>query len=112
MLQYRVSRADSRRVEHDLPIGRVRHFPTEKPPGARRTGLLWMEGRIRISKSWVKGEDGETKTEASDGYVPMHPLLSERLEEWHQGSPYAKTTDFLFPSLKFDGKVPCGPPHS
>jgi integrase len=22
------------------------------------------------------------------------------------GSPYAKTTDFVFPSLKFDGKVP------
>jgi integrase len=65
-----------------------------------------MEGRIRISKSWVKGADGETKTEASDGYVPMNPLLSERLEEWHQGSPYAKTTDFVFPSLKFDGKVP------
>jgi hypothetical protein len=37
---------------------------------------LWSEGRIRISKRWAKGKDGETKTEASDGYVPMHPVLS------------------------------------
>ncbi len=30
--------------------------------------VLWDEGRIRISKRWAKGADGETKTEASDGY--------------------------------------------
>src|ERR1019366_4158927 len=52
--------------------------------------VLWDEGRIRISKRWAKGADGETKTEASDGYVPRHPLLGERLQGWDTLKPYAK----------------------
>ena len=68
--------------------------------------VLWDEGRIRISKRWAKGADGETKTEASDGYVPMHPLLSSRLKDWHRQSPHAKGKDFVFPSLTAEGKVP------
>jgi len=35
----------------------------------RWSDILWGEGRIRISKRWAKGEDGETKTDTSDGYV-------------------------------------------
>jgi integrase len=68
--------------------------------------VLWSEGRIRISKLWAKGADGETKTEASDGYVPMHPLLSSHLQDWHRQSPHAKGKDFVFPSLTAEGKVP------
>jgi integrase len=68
--------------------------------------VLWSEGRIRISKRWANGEDGETKTEASDGYVPLHPLLSEHLEDWHRQTAYAKGTDFVFASPTADGKVP------
>jgi len=68
--------------------------------------VLWSEGRIRISKRWAKGADGETKTEASDGYVPLHPLLAEHLKDWHRQSPYAKGKDFVFPSLMAEGKVP------
>jgi integrase len=72
----------------------------------RWSDLLWSEGRIRISKRWAKGEDGETKTDASDGYVPMHPALSAHLREWRKQSPHAKETDFVFPSLTKDGRVP------
>jgi len=72
----------------------------------RWNDVLWDEGRIRISKRWAKGEDGETKTEASNCYVPMHPLLSEHLKEWRRQSPYAKGGDFVFPSLLLSGKVP------
>ena len=68
--------------------------------------VLWDEGRIRVSKRWAKGEDGETKTEASDGYVPLHSLLSEQLGDWHRQTPYAKRGDFVFPSLLSSGKVP------
>jgi integrase len=68
--------------------------------------VLWSEGRIRISKRWAKGADGDTKTEASDGYVPMHPLLSQHLHDWHRQSPHAKGKDFVFPSLTAEGKVP------
>jgi integrase len=68
--------------------------------------LLWNEGRIRISKRWEKGKDGETKTEASDGYVPLHPILAAHLRSWREQSPYAKDGDFVFPSLKARGRVP------
>jgi integrase len=68
--------------------------------------VLWGEGRIRISKRWAKGADGETKTEASDGYVPLHPLLAEHLENWRRQSPHARGKDFVFPSLAAEGKVP------
>jgi integrase len=33
----------------------------------RWSDVLWDEGRTRISKRWAKGEDGETKTDVSDG---------------------------------------------
>jgi integrase len=68
--------------------------------------MLWNEGRIRISKRWAKGKDGETKTEASDGYVPLHPILAAHLCSWREQSPYAKDRDFVFPSLKAPGRVP------
>ena len=46
----------------------------------RRADILWEAERIRVSKRWLKGKDGETKTEASDGYVPLHPVLKARAE--------------------------------
>ena len=72
----------------------------------RWSDILWDEGRIRVSKRWAKGEDGETKTEASDGYVPLHPILAQHLREWLAHTPYGKATDFLFPSLTAGGRKP------
>jgi integrase len=65
---------------------------------------LWGEGRIRISKRWAKGEDGETKTDASDGYVPLHPVLAGHLRAWQRQTPHVKPTDFVFPSMRTKGK--------
>jgi integrase len=48
----------------------------------RWSDLLWDEGRIRISKRWANGEDGETKTESSNGYVPLHNVLARFLRAW------------------------------
>lgn len=62
----------------------------------RWSDILWGEGRIRISKRWAKGEDGETKTDASDGYVPLHPGLAGHLREWHRQTPHARPADFVF----------------
>jgi integrase len=72
----------------------------------RWSDVLWGEGRIRISKRWAKGEDGETKTDASDGYVPMHAVLARHLREWHRQTPHARQTDFVFPSMRAKGKKP------
>ena len=72
----------------------------------RWADILWNESRIRVSKRWAKGKDGETKTVASDGYVPLHPLLAENLRQWRQQTPYGRETDFVFPSLRAEGKLP------
>ena len=60
----------------------------------------------KSAKRWAKGKDGETKTEASDGYVPPHPILAAHLRSWREQSPYANDGDFVFPSLKARGRVP------
>ncbi len=70
----------------------------------RWSDLLWDEGRIRISKRWAKGRDGETKTEASDGYVPLHPILAAHLRSWREQSLDSKDADFVF-----EGTRPCSP---
>lgn len=72
----------------------------------RWADIVWDEGRIRVSKRWAKGRDGNTKTEASEGYVPLHPLLAEHLRNWRAASPYSLQADFVFPSLKEKGRVP------
>ena len=68
--------------------------------------ILWDEGKIRVSKRWSKGKEGPTKTDASDGHVPLHPLLAGHLRDWKQRTPYPAATDFVFPSRKAKGKVP------
>ena len=75
----------------------------------RWADLLWDERRIRVSKRWADGKDGNTKTECSDGYVPMNSILAQRLEEWRGQTLYKKETDFVFPSLKKNGRVPLSP---
>ena len=72
----------------------------------RWTDICWTEERIRISKRWAKGEDGDTKTESSNGYVPLHLVLADRLRAWQLRSPYPAPDDFLFPSETKKGKSP------
>jgi integrase len=72
----------------------------------RWNDVLWDEEKIRVSKRWAKGKDGKTKTEASEGHVPMHPILLAQMMVWHEETAYAKETDFVFPSLKAEGKLP------
>jgi integrase len=73
----------------------------------RWSDIEWMDNRIRVSKRWAHpGGDGENKTDASDEYVPMHSILAHHLRQWHNETPYAKSTDFVFPSFKKRGKVP------
>jgi integrase len=72
----------------------------------RWSDILWGEGRMRISKRWAKGEDGETKTDASDGYVPLHLVLAGHVRAWRRQTPHAKTDDFVLPSIREKGRRP------
>jgi len=72
----------------------------------RWSDILWSDRQIRISKRWAKGADGDTKTAASNGYVPLHPVLAEYLKHWRTQTPHSKVDDFVFPSLLRFGRVP------
>ncbi len=72
----------------------------------RWADILWNEEKIRVSKRWSDGREGPTKTDASDGYVPLHPLLARHLQDWLERTPYASATDFVFPSYRRGGRVP------
>jgi len=72
----------------------------------RWNDILWGEERIRVSTRWAKGEDGETKTDASDGYVPLHPVLAGYLRAWHRETPPAKADNLVFTSIKEKGRKP------
>jgi integrase len=69
----------------------------------RWSDILWVEERIRVSKRWANGQDGETKTEASDGYVPLHPVLADSLRQWQQKSPHWQADGFCFPIHQVEG---------
>jgi hypothetical protein len=73
---------------------------------ANQFDLKVVDGKVPISKRWAKGKDGETKTEASDGYVPLHPILATYQRSWREQSLYSKESDFVFPSLRARGRVP------
>ena len=75
----------------------------------RWADVLWEQAKIAISKRWSRGKDGPTKSRKSEGHVPLHPILASHLKEWHARTPYAKETDFVFPSLKAEGRVPMSP---
>jgi len=75
----------------------------------RWADIRWLDQRIRVSKRWAEGKDGKTKTEASDGYVPLHPILASHLHAWHRETPYGADENFVFPSLRSEGKVPLSP---
>src|SRR5260370_1457593 len=62
----------------------------------RWADILWLEERIRVSKRWASGKDRETKTEASDGYVPLHPLLANHLPQARLQTPRNKDAKCVF----------------
>jgi integrase len=64
---------------------------------------------IAVTRAVVRNHFGETKTEASHKPVPLHPAVKDALAEWRGQSPYKSDEDFLFPSLRMNGKQPLMP---
>jgi integrase len=74
-------------------------------------GLRWDDvdfagKQIHIRRSWTAGEFGKPKTKASKAVVPMHEILAGFMQTWREQTPYAKDTDWVFPSFKLDGRQP------
>ncbi len=64
---------------------------------------------VAVTRAVVRNHFGETKTEASHKPVPLHPSVKDALAEWRGKSPYKSDEDFLFPSLRMNGKQPLMP---
>jgi len=64
---------------------------------------------IAVTRAVVRNHFGETKTEASHKPVPLHPAVKDALAEWRGESLYKGDEDFLFPSLRMNGKQPLTP---
>lgn len=85
--------------------------------GLRRSELValtWKDVdpilmQVNVIRSCVRGRFGDTKTEASRKPVPLHTLVVECLDAWRKESPYPGEGDFLFPSVRNEGKTPVTP---
>lgn len=85
--------------------------------GVRRSelmALVWNDVNVRtmevsITKTCVRNQFGDTKTECSRRPVPLHPLILESLLDWKHQSLYQGDGDFLFPSIRLSGTKPLSP---
>jgi integrase len=74
--------------------------------GLKWGDIDWKKGKIIIRRDWVDGAIGAPKSILSKAPVEMHETLAAVLQAWREATPYAKDGDFLFPSVKLDGKQP------
>lgn len=64
---------------------------------------------INLNRTWLYGKVGEGKSEASRKPVAMGERVAGFLDAWHRETPYARASDWVFPSMKLKGKKPlCG----
>jgi integrase len=61
---------------------------------------------IRHSYYWRRGGHLKAKTDGSARPLPMHSALKNALQEWRVLSQYGTETDFVFPSLRRNGRKP------
>ena len=85
--------------------------------GLRRSELVALTWRdvdpllmqVNVLRSCVRGRFGDTKTEASRKPVPLHTSVIECLDVWRKESLYSGDDDFLFPSVRNEGRTPVTP---
>ena len=75
-------------------------------------GLQWQDvdyanQRINLRRVWVGNKIVDCmKTEQSESPATMSPTLAEVLRGWHQETPYAQPSDWIFASAKLKGRQP------
>ena len=75
-------------------------------------GLQWQDvdyanQRIHLHRKWADNQVLECmKTEASEAPATLGPMLAEFLQHWHQQTPYAQASDWIFASSRLKGRQP------
>jgi integrase len=77
--------------------------------GLRWSDVDFEEKVVNVSRSIWHNFEGDTKTSASRKPLPLQPAVVEDLEHWRKRSPYRAPDDFLFPSIRANGKHPIEP---
>ena len=98
----------------DLPLRERTLVILDATTGLRRSeliGLKWSDVdfeklQISITRSVVAQVVGNCKTEASRKPVPLEPSVAEDLWLWKQSTPYNRSTDWVFASLRKKGTQP------
>jgi integrase len=65
--------------------------------------------QITVTGNVVRNHFGKIKTKASAKPVPLHSSVSGVLNDWRRTSPYPGDEDFVFPSIRLEGKKPVMP---
>jgi integrase len=65
--------------------------------------------QVFVTKGIVRNHVGNAKTPASRKPVPLHQSVLGTLLEWRSRSPYRDDGDYLFPSLRLNGRQPLFP---
>jgi integrase len=64
---------------------------------------------VAVTRSCVRNRFGNVKTEASGKPVPLPVYVKDALLDWRKASLYPENDDFLFPSLRLNGRFPLSP---
>ncbi len=72
----------------------------------RWSDVNWITLEVSITRSCVRNHFGDVKTEASGKPVPLPDFVKDALIEWRTESKFGGDGDFLFPSLRLNGKLP------
>jgi len=75
----------------------------------RWSDVNFLTREVAVTRSCVRNRFGDVKTEASGKPVPLHQSVCDVLVEWRRDSEYSADDDFLFPSLRMNGKQPLMP---
>ncbi len=71
----------------------------------RERAMVMLAGSTGLRRNHF----GDTKTEASRKPVPLHHSVVKCLQVWRKDSPYPGEDDFIFPSVRLEGKQPLSP---
>ena len=77
--------------------------------GLRWSDVNFKEQLVNVIRSFWHNMEGDTKTLASRKPVPLQPAVIDALGRWRELSSYGAADDFLFPSLRGNGKHPLEP---
>ncbi|WP_162601306.1 tyrosine-type recombinase/integrase [Occallatibacter savannae] len=109
--------AEFRQLRDELPTRECLMVVLAASTGIRRgelVGLKWAdldfnERLLHVSRSVWHNIEGDTKTPASRRSLPLHAVIVDLLKAWRTQSPYVASDDFVFPSIRANGKHPVEP---